>query len=317
MALVTMDDSTVRNVQKPLDFIRSRSCGDISTFDPAFDDVMRRALEKHSYAKRFKPLIRELALLSFARNLLLCTALAVQIMRALSDNEDENHEWEHRKKGARRPSLLLMLLLITQVAGLTHSLLDLSMAVLLWYRVRQMRGQWFLSAVNPWENTQISVGCYETDQLKVRLDVYFLSTILATAYMVMAMAIVQFYYPGFLLALWRHFVNALWHDYTVDTAGCDLLLATLPCIGLALLGLDTAWQCRQAILPFRQLFWAEVQNVSGFDMSSIVGRLHWISYALSHRLCYVLVDLVDWSVLWVGYVVLVLLRRKEVFCVND
>ncbi|XP_055354173.1 uncharacterized protein LOC129599857 [Paramacrobiotus metropolitanus] len=258
VALLTMDDSTIGNVPKLLPFIRSRSCGNLPTLDLSFDDVMRRALDKNSYAKRFRPLFRQLALLSFARNLMFFTAVAIGVVRALSEEQRESQEPENQEKPVRR-RWLLELLPVFQGLGFAFSLGDLIMALKLWYSVRKMRGKWFLSAVNLWENTQISLGCFESDDLKVNLDLYFLFAVPATCYMV---------------------------------------------------------TCRRMILPFRQLFWAEVHD-DGIDLSSISGRLYWVSFLISARICDVMVDLIDWSDLWVKYVVFVLLRRKEVFCIND
>ncbi|XP_055342207.1 uncharacterized protein LOC129590823 isoform X1 [Paramacrobiotus metropolitanus] len=305
-----MDDSAVRNAPHPLHFIRSRSSGDLSTFDPAFDDVMRKVVEKNSYAKRLRPLIRQLVLLSLARSVLLVTALAVECMRIRFPYgvQRENQERKNHDKSAGRP-FLLEHLPIALGCGYAFSLADLSMALTLWNSMRKMRGQWFLSAERLQEGTWMSVGCYESNLLKLHLDLYVICTILAITGMAVVMGTVQFFYPRYFLARGRHVISTLWHSYTVDVTQHEILLATFPSVGLAMCGLITAWKCRLSVLPLRGLYWAELQDLE-VGLSDAVEWLY-------ENGCYVIGDLVRCSTVWVGHVIFVLLRRKEVFCIND
>ncbi|XP_055342255.1 uncharacterized protein LOC129590854 [Paramacrobiotus metropolitanus] len=134
VALVTKDDSAVQNVPYALHFNRSRSCGDCSTFDPAFDDVMRRALEKSSYAKRLNPLIRQQALLSLVRNLVLFTAFVVEYMRlpARSVGELEHEEAEDQEEEPDGRPFLLQAFPYLLGGCCALSIADFVNAVLLW-----------------------------------------------------------------------------------------------------------------------------------------------------------------------------------------
>ncbi|XP_055342215.1 uncharacterized protein LOC129590826 [Paramacrobiotus metropolitanus] len=310
---VTKDDSAIRIVQNPVHFIRSRSCGDLSAFNPAFDDVMKKAIEKNSYAKRFKPLIRQLVLLSLARNLLLCTALAVQFIPSQTDHKRENQEHQHQKEEKRdRPPFLWLWECLPAIQGLTMgiSLADVFFAVLLWHCGRQMRGPWHLSAGNRWDGmlpgnpcdgAQISIGCYESDLLTQYLELHCGFAILATAGLQLTVGIILFLYPRFFLALWLHLLYNLWHFSTVDAVVYKFLveMMALPSFGLAVVGLITAHRCRSMILQFRRIFWTEMRVSVDFNMSLftawLIGNLSVLFYPVRR----IMRDRRSfWSVIW-------------------
>ncbi|XP_055342119.1 uncharacterized protein LOC129590771 [Paramacrobiotus metropolitanus] len=284
VAKVTKDDSAIRNVSNPLRFIRSRSCGDLSTFDPAFDDVVGRAVEKNSYAKRLKPLVRQLALLSLARNLLFCAALAVRCMGLIiavrTGGELENQERDNQDESYIPRPFPLEYVPALQGVILACSLIDLFFAFLLWNGVRKMHGSWFLSAANLRDGTRISIGCYESNFLKEHLEEHFTYTVLGTALMLLVVGLIEFFYPRLFLGLWLFVLETFWYYSTVDAAGyavlraCALLLATLPCIGLAVAGLNIARKSRPIILQFRQIFYHEMHLDIAFDQwddSNLIG----------------------------------------------
>ncbi|XP_055342251.1 uncharacterized protein LOC129590849 [Paramacrobiotus metropolitanus] len=302
----TKDDCAIRNVSNPLHFVRSRSCGDLSTFDPAFDDVMRRGLEKNSYAKRFKPLIRQLALLSFARNLLLCTAVAVQFRGLMGvrtgderENQEPDNQLQKKSDGLLSP---LAYVLFVQGATLACSLIDLFYAFLLWNGVRKMRGPSFLSAANLRDITRISIGCYESDVLKKYLEEHVAYTVQTTAGLLLVVGIIQFHYPKFFWYLWLYVVYIFWNHSTLDTAGQALLLATLPCIGLAVVSLNIARKCRPLILQFRQIIWKEMLVDVAFDVwdgSNLIGWLYRNWPVIRYRVRHIVRDRRSfWSVMW-------------------
>ncbi|XP_055354170.1 uncharacterized protein LOC129599854 [Paramacrobiotus metropolitanus] len=301
-----MDDSAIQYVPNPLHMVRSRSCSDFFAFDSAFDDVMRKAVGKSAYVKRFKPLIRRLALLSFVRILLICTPFGVEFMRADSFYKRENQEPVHQEQSNQTP-FLLEHLPIAVVGCVAFSLADFGSAVFLWYSARKMRGQWFLSAANMGDGLSVTVGWFESDDLILTLGLYLTSAILATVSIMISVGIIELYSPGLFISLWWHVGYALWNYNTVDIPDrVEVLLVILPCVGLAVFGLITAWQCRRTILQFREICWADGHDNDDADL--------WI---VIERVCYRLLDLVDWLVMMVGYIIFVLLRRKEVFCVND
>ncbi|XP_055354165.1 uncharacterized protein LOC129599850 [Paramacrobiotus metropolitanus] len=293
-----MDDSAIQNVQKALHFKRSRSYGDFSTFDPAFDDVMRKAVEKSAYAKPFKRLIRRLALVSFARILLIWIVLAAEYMHAQPGDKRENQEREHQEQSSQRP-FLLEYLPTAITAWTTFACAGFGNAGLLWYNARKMRGKWFLSAAKIENNMSMSVGWWESESLLWNLGLNLLLAMLATVSMVTVVGIVELHFPGLFISLWWHVVHVLWHHYTVHVPPrYELLLAMLPCGGFEVIKLITVWQCRRAMLRFQKICAADAPKENAFDWSIIVEGLYYSVLAVVH-----------WLVIWVGHA-LVLLRRK-------
>ncbi|XP_055357132.1 uncharacterized protein LOC129602187, partial [Paramacrobiotus metropolitanus] len=282
-----MDDSAMQNVPNPPDLVRSRSYSDLSMLDPAFDDLMRKAVEKSSYVKRFKPFTRRLVLQSFTRSLLFCIAFA--IMRDLSHDKRENQEGEHQQQPSQRPFLLEYLpFAIGGCAGFAFA--DFGNAVFLWYSTRKMRGQWFLSAANMRDGMWVSVGWFESDCLLLNTGLYLTTTVLSTITTVLVVGIVEFYVPGFFLSLWWHVVHVLWHHYILHVpARLELIFVILPCAGLVVADFVTVWYCHRAILQFRQICRVDWHDDFDFDWSIIVDRVY-----------YSALDLVNWSVIWVG-----------------
>ncbi|XP_055354172.1 uncharacterized protein LOC129599856 [Paramacrobiotus metropolitanus] len=295
VAKVTKDDSAIPNVQKPAHFIRSRSCGDFSTFDPAFDNAAKRAIEKRLYAKRFRSFMRQMALLSVARNLLSITALACIFIRIQSLGNQENQEQENQEKPAQLP-FLISYLYVPEGVGNGLSLVDLGYTFLLWYYSRRMYGQWFFSADSVREDMWLSVGCSESAILKLVIDLQLAVVIVATVSMVMLAGIIEFSYPGFFLALWFHVICELWHYNTVNVALYESYVVLLPCVGLAVCSCITTWKCRRVILQFRQIFWAEMQADINFDPTDCLYRNFLVFFYRARHI--VLNHRSFWSVIW-------------------
>ncbi|XP_055354169.1 uncharacterized protein LOC129599853 [Paramacrobiotus metropolitanus] len=296
---MAMDDSAIRNVQKPLHLKRSCSYGDFSTFDSAFDDVMRKAVEKSSYAKPFKRLVRRLVLVSVARGLLIYAALAVEYIRSQSGDKRENQEREHQEQSSQHSFLLGYL--STAITGFTSfACAGFGNTCFLWYCVRKMRGQWFLSAAKTEDGMSMPVGWVESNGMLWNLSLNLTLAVLATVSMVIVVGIVELHLPGFFISLWWLVAHILWHHYILYVPHrFELLLVVLPCGGLEVIGLITAWQCRRAILRFRKICSADGPDNNSVDWWSIIAE----------RVCYTVLELVHWSVIWVGHV-LVLLRWK-------
>ncbi|XP_055354145.1 uncharacterized protein LOC129599839 isoform X2 [Paramacrobiotus metropolitanus] len=231
-----------------------RSESDFSTFDPAFDDVMRKAVEKSSSAKPIKRLIRRLVLVYFARGLLICTVLVVKSMQSQSgDKRHENKGREHQEQPSQRPFFLEYLSTFID-ACTTFAFAGFGNACFLCYVTRKLRGKWFLLAANMEDDMSVSVAWSESNGLLWAMGFNLLLAILATVSVVTVVGTVEFYSPGLFFKLWWLTGYVLWYNATVGIPPwLGPLLIIPPGACLDVIGLITTWQCRRAILRFQKI----------------------------------------------------------------
>ncbi|XP_055328247.1 uncharacterized protein LOC129581287 [Paramacrobiotus metropolitanus] len=292
---------------------RNRSYSTLSTIDPAFCGKLALDLAKGSCIKSLKFSMWTAVILSVARNILVITASALQSFRQPA-TASPNNGTNNKQELSSEVDFARWLISWTYTGFGSSTFADPILCVLGIRAVKKLRGQWLISTTLANSQLGNSMIWNASDHLESFVLFHMAHTVLGMVSVCTLNGIVWAYFPGFLSYFWWTVVHGWWHSVAMNTAGGEYLIISWPYALLTICGFLNAVHCQRKISRLRKTVLLEMFPDYGEKMWKILSR--GTLGALWDRMELRLLGL-TLLVVRAGVRIVLALRRKEVFCVNE